>query len=496
MPSDSPKLTDVPAIKNAPLIGLAEGNGSFSNLHLAALVLGVPWFVKRTLPFVNRGGFKTYLFLVILLGVPITVGYWTVMSRYGARKNEKVKLPGKDIEEYITINDAELKEKYHGKEKIPMQIFHDAYFDGKIDINGDVLDTLEQRHDFTKMIFTPELFKYVFTRFIPEVIVHSQSQDEEQVRDHYDRGDDFYEWFLGPRMVYTSGIVTSITEPQSLEQLQDNKLIIVCEKLDLQPEDKLLDIGCGWGTLAAFAHKNYGCDVTGITLGKNQTKFGNKRITDNGGDPERARILVLVSLLTLGTSGTQHVGVRRYSAFLRQVYDLLDDDGIFVFQVAGLRPCWQYEDLVWGLFMNKYVFPGADASASLGWVVTHLEAAGFEVKNVDVLGVHYSATLWHWYNNWVSNKDKVIAAYGERWYRIWVFFLAWSVLIARHGGSSVFQFTLHKNLNAYPRILGVPNHASIHVTPRKTIECASPLFPVFLTLLTHPDLPSQACPLI
>lgn len=361
-----------------------------------------------------------------------------------------------------------------------MQIFHDAYFDGKIDFNGDVLDTLEARHDWAKIVFTPELFKYVLTQMLPEVIVHSESQDEEQVREHYDRGDDFYEWFLGPRMVYTSGIMTSLTEPQTLEQLQDNKLTVVCEKLNLQPTDRLLDIGCGWGTLAAFAHKNYGCEVTGITLGKNQTKFGNERILANGGDPERARILCLDYRAIPGSPGhytkivslemAEHVGLRRYDAFLRQVYDLLDDDGVFVFQVAGLRPSWQYEDLIWGLFMNKYVFPGADASASLGWVVQHLEAAGFEVKNVDVLGVHYSATIFHWYNNWLSNREKVVAKYGERWFRIWAFFLAWSVIIARHGGSSVFQFTLHKNLNAYHRILGVPNHASIHVTPRKELE--------------------------
>ncbi|KAH8987786.1 sphingolipid C9-methyltransferase [Lactarius akahatsu] len=478
--SGSPRLTDVPNFKNSPVIGLAEGNGSFSNYVLATLVVGLPWLLKRLLPVVNQGGFKTYIFLATILGVPITVAYWTLMSMFGPRKNEKVAFPGKDIEEYITINDPELKARYHHKEKIPMQTFHDAYFEGKIDFNGDILETLEARHDWSKMVFTPELFKFVFTQMIPEIIVHSQSQDEEQVRGHYDRGDDFYEWFLGPRMIYTSGIVTSLTEPQTLEQLQDNKLTIVCEKLNLQPTDHLLDIGCGWGTLAAFAHKNYGCEVTGITLGKNQTKFGNERILSNGGDSERARILCLDYRDIPGGPGhytkivslemAEHVGVRRYATFLSQVYDLLDDDGVFVFQVAGLRPSWQYEDLIWGLFMNKYIFPGADASASLGWVVKHLEAAGFEVKNVDVLGVHYSATIFHWYNNWLSNREKVVEKYGERWYRIWAFFLAWSVLIARHGGSSVFQFTLHKNLNAYPRILGVSNHASIHVTPRKTLE--------------------------
>ena len=104
--------------------------------HLAALILGVPWLVKNTLPIVNRGGFKTYLFMVLLLGVPVAVAYWTFMSTYGPRKNTKVQLPGRDIEEYITIKDEELKALYHGKEKIPMQVFHDAYFDGKIDFNG------------------------------------------------------------------------------------------------------------------------------------------------------------------------------------------------------------------------------------------------------------------------------------------------------------------------------------------------------------------------
>ncbi|CAL1710701.1 unnamed protein product [Somion occarium] len=466
MPYFAVRTTDTPAIKNAPIEGLAEGNGSFNNIHLAALIIVVPWIVKRILPVVHHGGLKTYLFLLVLLGVPVAIGYWTVMSR--------------NLEEYITIHDPDLKAKYHTKEKIPMQVFHDAYFEGKIDFNDDVLDVMEQRHDWSKLVFTPELFKYVFFNLIPDVIRHTETQDEEQVRDHYDRGDDFYEWFLGPRMIYTSGIVTDITREETLEELQDNKLTIVCEKLDLKPEDHLLDIGCGWGTLAAFAAKNYGCKVTGVTLAEKQTAFGNERIAKNGCDPSRAKILCTDFRFTPGGRGAytkivslemaEHVGIRRYQSFLRQVYDLLDDDGIFVFQVAGIRPHWQYEDLIWGLFMNKYVFPGADASCSLGWVVSQLEKAGFEVKNIDVLGVHYSATIYRWYKNWVSNKEKVLEHYGERWYRIWVFFLAYATIISRNGGASVFQFTLHKNLNAYPRILGVPNHASIHVKPRVQIQ--------------------------
>lgn len=130
------QLTKTPTIKNAPLVGLVEGNGQFSNLHLAALVVGVPWVVKQILPVISRGGLKTYLFLVIVLGVPVTCAYWTVMSIYGKRKNTKVAIPSGNIEDYITTEDPDLKTKYHGKEKIPMQIFHDAYFDGKYEFNG------------------------------------------------------------------------------------------------------------------------------------------------------------------------------------------------------------------------------------------------------------------------------------------------------------------------------------------------------------------------
>ncbi|KIL62769.1 hypothetical protein M378DRAFT_165233 [Amanita muscaria Koide BX008] len=476
MTSTSVRVTNLPAIKNAPLVGLAEGNSSFNNIHLVALIFGVPYVLKSILPLVCRGGLKTYVFLVVLTVAPTTIAYWTLNSIYGARKNEKIQLPGKDLEQYITIKDEQLRTNYNGKVKIPMQVFHDAYFDGKVDFNGEVLNIMEARLDWAKMNFTPELFKYVLTEFLPEVIVHSQSQDEEQVRGHYDRGDDFYEWFLGPRMIYTSGIILNPDIEESLETLQDNKLAVVCNKLGLKPNDRLLDIGCGWGTLVAYAAKNFGCDATGVTLGKNQAKFGEERIRKNGVS-ERARILccdyrdiptgkgAYTKIVSLEMA--EHVGVRRYSSFLSQVYDMLDDDGVFVFQVAGIRPSWQYEDLIWGLFMNKYIFPGADASCSLGWVINKLEGAGFEIKNVDVLGVHYSATIYQWYKNWVSNKSRVIEKYGERWYRIWVFFLAYSTIISRQGSASVFQITMHKNLNAYHRVKGVANHSSIHVKLQK-----------------------------
>jgi len=95
-------------------------------------------------------------------------------------------------------------------------------------------------------------------------------------------------------MIYTSGVVLDNTREETLEELQDNKLAIVCNKLNLQPTDKLLDIGCGWGTLVAYAAKNSGCDATGVTLAKEQAKFGTERIAHNG-----VRFVIVVTMLLL-----------------------------------------------------------------------------------------------------------------------------------------------------------------------------------------------------
>ncbi|ODV87075.1 hypothetical protein CANARDRAFT_5632 [[Candida] arabinofermentans NRRL YB-2248] len=468
------RTTNYPAIKNAPLPADGAGSKHFNNYILFAIIAAVPYYITSKL----GGGKFTYAFFLILTFFPVLMAWWTVLSTYSPRLNETVKLPNRGVEFYLEFHDPELAAKYKGNKKIPMETFHELYFANKVSFKGDALDVMEYRHDWAQFSFTLNLFRFFLLGFIPEVIMHTKSQDEEQVRDHYDRGDDFYEWFLGSRMIYTSGVISDINSAEGLEQIQDNKLKVVCEKIALKKGERMLDLGCGWGTLAAFASSQYGAEVTGITLGKNQTKFGNDRIAKYGVTSEQSRIICCdyrdTPLPEPSADGTvrkynkitclemaEHVGVRKFSAFLKQVYDMLEDDGIFYLQYAGLRKSWQYEDLIWGLFMNKYIFPGADASTPLDFVVSALEGTGFETVSIDNIGVHYSTTLYYWYLNWISNKDKVISKYGVKWYRIWEFFLSYSTIISRQGSATCYQIVLRKNLNSYHRVEYIPHQEGL-----------------------------------
>lgn len=433
------------------------------------------------------------------------MAFWTIASSMSPRLNEKARYPGRPVEHYLNFKREEDRRKYRGKNKIPMETFHEMYFDGLVDFNGDALEVMEYRHDWANFRFTLSLFWFFLTGMMPEVIMHTRSQDEEQVRDHYDRGDDFYGWFLGPRMIYTSGIISDINKEESLEQLQDNKLSIVCEKIGLKEGDKMLDIGCGWGTLAKFASVNYGASATGVTLGRNQTAWGNAGLRKAGIPEEQSKILCMDYRDIPNPDGgwnkitclemAEHVGVRYFSTFLRQVYDMLEDDGVFFLQIAGLRKCWQYEDLIWGLFMNKYIFPGADASTPLGFFVDSLEGAGFEVKAIDTIGVHYSATLWRWYRNWMANKEKIVAKYGDRWFRvsgvnvvsltsgltalqIWEYFLSYSTITSRQGGATCYQITLVKNINSTHRVEGISTQFALKGALEASKAAGKSLFPV------------------
>ena len=372
----------------------------------------------------------------------------------------------KAITDYVKFNDKNLQKKYE-KKRMPMATLYEAYFDGDIDIPGDIYDFLADRNLFTSYDLTAKHFQWAATNLLPEVLIHSQEQDKRIVREHYDRGNDFFGWFLGEPMVYTSGFYK--TEDETLEQCQANKLNLVCQKLQLKPGDTLLDIGCGWGTLAAHAAKYYGVKSVGITIAKEQTAYGNQRIADWGvSDSAEVLCMDYRDIPKLGRKFdkivslemVEHVGVKNLNGYYSLIYDLLEDEGQALIQWTGLRKGQQRnptgldfgtEDLIWGLFMNKYIFPGADASLALSPMLKYMERANFEISTVENISIHYSLTIKAWHDNWLANEADIKAKYGERWFRIYHFFLAWSVLIAAQGNAACFQVIMNKNLDQFDR---------------------------------------------
>lgn len=372
---------------------------------------------------------------------------------------------------YIEVKDVALKTKY-ANSKIPMETAYEAYIKGKLDFKGDVYEIMQKhRYDIFQMRFNLEHGRFLLSKFIPMILTHTIDIDKKEIGDVYNRGNDFYRYFLGPRMLYTSGLF--FNEEESLETAQDNKMNIACQKIHLKRGEKLLDIGCGWGTFICYAAEKFGAITTGVTISKEGAKYAQNLIEQGKFSESKTREQLIGDENLRGQANVlcmdyreipagkwdkitcfemaEHVGVKNFQTFLSIVNDRLEDDGIFYLQIAGLRRPWIFEDFLWGLFMNKYIFPGADASCPLNWYVSQAETAGFEVRSVETIGIHYSKTLKHWYDNWLSNKEKIMKDYGDYWFRLWSIFLAWSVIAAGQGTATCYQIVLHKNTSSYNR---------------------------------------------
>lgn len=248
-----------------------------------------------------------------------------------------------------------------------------------------------------------------------------------------------------------------VTGKETLEEAQYNKIELVARKCQLKPGMTVLDLGCGWGSWAMYITKHFGCKVTALSAAKEQVEFNEARAKENGIEgitwlccDYRDMPLQKFDVITCFEM-SEHVGIRRYSQFTKMIYDRLNDDGLYYLQIAGLREQWQAADVCWGLFMDKYIFRGADASLPINWVANQLEGQNFEIHSVETCGVHYADTIQAWYKNWLSNKEKMLAAYGVSYYRIYEFFLGWSSIIPEEGRSTLFQIIAHKNLDDYDR---------------------------------------------
>ena len=294
--------------------------------------------------------------------------------------------------------------------------------------------------------------------------IHSEARDRKAVQHHYDVSNEFYQLFLDSSMVYSCGYFPSGSE--SLEAAQQNKLELICRKLDLRGGERLLDIGCGWGALLLHANRRLGARALGVTLAKNQLAEARRRL--GALSSERVEIRAtdyrelspeepFDKIASIGMM--EHVGRARLDEYFGSVYRLLRPGGLFLNQaIADVAP--QTPTLPWlrrsrsSAFVQRYIFPDGEA-VPIGLVLQAAERAGFEVRDAESLREHYAQTLAHWVSRLERRFDQAVALVGRARARTWRLYLASFAASFRLGRLSVFQLLLAKRL-ANGRAVGLP----------------------------------------
>ncbi|ROQ68482.1 cyclopropane-fatty-acyl-phospholipid synthase [Streptomyces sp. 840.1] len=272
--------------------------------------------------------------------------------------------------------------------------------------------------------------------------LHTKRRDKEAISHHYDVGNDFYELVLGPSMVYSCAYWE---DGGTLEDAQRDKLDLVCRKLALKEGDRLLDVGCGWGSMAIHAAREYGARVTGVTLSTEQAAFARKRIAEEG-LTDRIEIRVqdyrdvrdgpYDAISSIGMA--EHVGSVRYREYADDVYALLKPGGRLLNHQIARRPEKDESAYHVDEFIDAYVFPDGEL-APLGRTVATLEEAGFEARDVESLREHYALTLRRWVANLEKDWNLAVRMTSPGRARVWRLYMAASALSFEHNKIGVNQ---------------------------------------------------------
>ncbi|MFI5615886.1 class I SAM-dependent methyltransferase [Streptomyces sp. NPDC051567] len=271
---------------------------------------------------------------------------------------------------------------------------------------------------------------------------HTKGRDRKAISHHYDVGNDFYERVLGPSMVYSCAYWSP---GSTLEEAQRDKLDLVCRKLALRPGQRLLDVGCGWGSMALHAAREYGVQVTGVTLSREQAAYARKRVAQEGlADLVEIRIQdyrdvedgPYDAISSIGMA--EHVGSERYREYARTLYALLRPGGRLLNHQIARRP--EADESAYRIdeFIDAYVFPDGELSP-LGTTVGELERAGFEVRDVEALREHYALTLRAWVARLEDHWEEALRLTSPGRARVWLLYMAASALAFEHGRIGVNQ---------------------------------------------------------
>ncbi len=258
---------------------------------------------------------------------------------------------------------------------------------------------------------------------------------------HYDAGNDLYERMLDKRMVYTCGYWSSPTTPaRDLDDAQEQKLDLVCRKLNLQPGQTVLDIGCGWGSFAKFAAEKYGVKVTGVTISKEQAALAQGRCkgldVDIRFEDYRDTTGQFDHIVSLGMF--EHVGPKNYRTYMQKVNTLLKDNGLFLLHTIGTTKSVMTTDP----WIDKYIFPGGvlPSIAYIGKAIDDL----LIVEDWHNFGPDYQKTLLAWADNFEKSWPDIKDNYSERFRRMWRFYLHASAATFGLRHNQLWQVVLSK----------------------------------------------------
>ena len=254
---------------------------------------------------------------------------------------------------------------------------------------------------------------------------------------HYDTGNELFKIMLGKRLEYSCGYWKNA---KTLDEAQEAKLELICEKLKLKPAMTVLDIGCGWGSLAKFAAEKYHVKVVGITVSKEQVKLARElckgfdieiRLQDYRDLKEKFDCIVSVGMF-------EHVGYKNYRQFFKVVDQCLKDDGLFLLHTIGSNKSVRFINP----WINKYIFPnGMFPSATQ---ITKAYEGIFKLEDWHNFGTHYDKTLMVWYKNFNQNWDKIKIYYDERFRRMWNYYLLTCAGVFRAHRNQLWQIVFSK----------------------------------------------------
>lgn len=339
----------------------------------------------------------------------------------------------------------------------------EAYFRGEMDIEGDFFAAVGLKDDLQSIRLSLSdrlrtlygalqlkapakggaISKVLSRARLRAVTSHSKEENRAAIKFHYDVSNDFYALWLDKHMVYSCAY---FEEPDTdLDEAQEAKLEYICRKLQLQPTDQLLDIGCGWGALIIHAAKHYGVRARGITLSLEQLRRGRERISAAGledrvtVDLQDYRELegesVYEKISSIGM--VEHVGLKNLPRYFSTVQRLLKPGGLFLNHgITSDTGGW--EKTLSTEFINRYVFPDGQLDTVSG-IQRHMEQARFEIIDVESLRAHYALTLRHWVKRLEQNHAEALRFVNEFTYRVWRLYMTAAAIDFESGLIGIYQ---------------------------------------------------------